>query len=42
MVEHRTAAYVAEELGKLGLDELRTGIGITGVLGTLKGGKPGR
>jgi amidohydrolase len=41
MVEHETAAFVAEELGKLGLDEIRTGIGQTGVLGTLRGGKPG-
>ena len=41
MVEHETAAFVAAELGKLGLDEVRTGIGVTGVLGTLKGGKPG-
>jgi amidohydrolase len=41
MVEHDTAALVAEELGKLGLDEIRTGIGQTGVLGTLRGGKPG-
>jgi amidohydrolase len=41
MVEHETAAYVAEQLRSLGLDDLRTGIGITGVLGTLKGGKPG-
>ncbi|HYW53639.1 MAG TPA: M20/M25/M40 family metallo-hydrolase [Dongiaceae bacterium] len=41
MVEHETAAYVAAELGKLQLDEVRTGIGVTGVLGTLKGGKPG-
>jgi amidohydrolase len=41
MVEHDTAAFVAAELGKLGLDEVRTGIGQTGVLGTLKGGKPG-
>ena len=41
MVEHETAAFVAEQLGALGLDEVRTGIGITGVLGTLKGGKPG-
>jgi amidohydrolase len=41
MVEHETAAFVAEELGKLGLDEIRTGIGQTGVLGTLAGGKPG-
>jgi amidohydrolase len=41
MVEHATAAFVAEELGKLGLDEVRTGIGQTGVMGTLVGGKPG-
>jgi amidohydrolase len=41
MVEHETAAFVAAELGKLGLDDVRTGIGITGVLGTLRGGKPG-
>jgi amidohydrolase len=41
MVEHETAAFVAEELGKLELDEIRAGIGKTGVLGTLRGGKPG-
>jgi amidohydrolase len=41
MVEHETAAFVAGELEKLGLDEIRTGVGKTGVLGTLKGGKPG-
>jgi amidohydrolase len=41
MVEHETAAFVAEQLGTLGLDDVRTAIGVTGVLGTLKGGKPG-
>ena len=41
MVEHDTAALIARELGKLGLDEVRVGIGQTGVVGTLKGGKPG-
>jgi amidohydrolase len=41
MVEHDTAAYVAAELGALSLDELRTAIGQTGVLGTLRGGRPG-
>jgi amidohydrolase len=41
MVEFETAAFVAEELAKLGLDEIRTGVGRTGVLGTLRGGKPG-
>jgi amidohydrolase len=41
MVEHETAAFVAGELAKLGLDEVRTCIGKTGVLGTLRGGRPG-
>ena len=41
MVEHDTAAFVAEQLGALGLDEIRTAVGETGVLGTLRGGKPG-
>ena len=41
MVEHETAAFVAEQLGALGLDEIRTGVGLTGVLGTLRGGRPG-
>jgi amidohydrolase len=38
--ETRTAALAAEHLGKLGL-EVKTGVGITGVVGILKGGKPG-
>jgi amidohydrolase len=41
MAEHETARFVTAELEKLGLDDLRTGIGQTGVLGTLAGGKPG-
>jgi amidohydrolase len=41
MVEHDTAAFVAAQLGELGLDEIRTGVGKTGVLGTLRGGKSG-
>src|SRR6202790_1973762 len=41
MVEHETAAYVAAELRELGLDEVRTHIVLTGVLGTLRGGRPG-
>jgi len=41
MVEHETAAYIERELHKLELDDLRTGIGKTGVLATLRGGKPG-
>jgi amidohydrolase len=42
MVEHATAAMVAEALAPLGLDEIRTGVGETGVVGTLVGGRPGR
>jgi amidohydrolase len=38
--ETRTAALAAEHLKKLGI-EVKTGIGITGVVGILKGGKPG-
>jgi amidohydrolase len=38
--EARTAALAAEHLKKLGI-EVRTGVGITGVVGILKGGKPG-
>ncbi len=38
--EHRTAALVAEQLERLGL-EVRTGIGGTGVVGLLRGGRPG-
>jgi amidohydrolase len=40
MQETRTAALVADYFRKLGL-EVRTGIGGTGVLGILRGGKPG-
>ena len=39
--ETRTAALVAEHLRGLGL-EVRTGVARTGVVGILKGGKPGR
>jgi amidohydrolase len=39
--ETRTAGIVAEHLRKLGL-EVRTGVGVTGVVGVLKGGRPGR
>jgi len=38
--EVRTSKFVADELRKLGLD-VRTGIAKTGVVGILKGGKPG-
>ena len=41
MKEFDTAAYIERELRALNLDEIRTGIGQTGVMGTLKGGKPG-
>jgi amidohydrolase len=38
--ETRTAALVADHLRKLGL-QVRTGVGGTGVVGVLKGGRPG-
>ncbi|HEY8314182.1 MAG TPA: amidohydrolase [Candidatus Baltobacteraceae bacterium] len=41
MVEFETAAYIERELRALNLDAIRTGVGKTGILGTLKGGKPG-
>lgn len=39
--ETRTAALVAEHLRALGL-EVRTGVGRTGVVGVLRGGRPGK
>lgn len=39
---HRTAALVAEKLKAFGCDEVVTGIGKTGVVGVIKGKKPGR
>jgi amidohydrolase len=39
--ETRTAALVADRLRALKFDAVRTGVGRTGVVGTLKGGKPG-
>ncbi|RZJ05916.1 MAG: amidohydrolase [Brevundimonas sp.] len=39
--ENRTAALVAEHLRSLGM-EVRTGVGKTGVVGVLRGGRPGR
>ncbi len=41
MVEHATAALVAGALSALELDDVRTGIGETGVVGILRGGNPG-
>lgn len=38
--EHRTAGVVARELARLGV-ACRTGVGGTGVVGTITGGKPG-
>lgn len=40
-MEVRTAALVAEHLRSLGM-EVRTGIGGTGVVGVLRGGRPGK
>ena len=39
--EFRTAAVVADHLRALGLDEVRTGVAHTGVVGLLKGALPG-
>ena len=39
--ETRTAGVVADHLRRLGL-EVRTGVGRTGVVGVLRGGKPGK
>ncbi len=41
LVEHETAAFIERELRAFGFDEIRTGIGKTGILATLHGGKPG-
>src|SRR5207244_4330303 len=38
--ETRTAALVADQLRKLGI-QVRTGVGVTGVVGVLKGGRAG-
>ncbi len=39
--EFRTAKLIADHLKTLKLDEVRTDVGVTGVVGVLKGGKPG-
>ncbi|MCC6859550.1 MAG: amidohydrolase [Bryobacterales bacterium] len=39
--EERTARVIAEELRRLGFDEVRTGVSRHGVVGLLKGGRPG-
>ncbi|MEO9169803.1 MAG: amidohydrolase, partial [Candidatus Baltobacteraceae bacterium] len=41
MQEHETAAFIARELSGCRFDDVRTGIGQTGILATLKGGRPG-
>ena len=41
LVEFETAKFIERELRAAGFDEIRTGIGGTGVLATLRGGKPG-
>jgi len=40
--EHRTVATIAERRRAAGLDEVRTGVGKTGVVGVLNGGRAGR
>ena len=40
--EFETARFVAERLQSLGFDEVRTGVGKTGVISLLNGGKPGK
>lgn len=40
--EHRTAGVVADVLREAGLDEVRTQVGTTGVVGVLRGARPGR
>lgn len=39
--EQETAALIARQLRDMGFDKVETGIAVTGVVGTLKGGKPG-
>ncbi len=39
--EFKTAQIIAEHLQALGFDEVQTGVAHTGVVGILKGGKPG-
>ena len=40
--EFETARFIAERLQSLGLDEVRTGVAKTGVVGILRGAKPGK
>ncbi|MGH2550998.1 MAG: M20 metallopeptidase family protein [Thermomicrobiales bacterium] len=40
--EFETAKFIAERLRSLGLDDVQTEVGRTGVVGILRGGKPGK
>jgi len=40
--EHETSKFIADRLRALGVDEVQTGVGRTGVVGILRGGKPGK
>ena len=40
MQEHETAAYVVEQLREIGIEEIQTGVGETGVVAMVRGGKP--
>ena len=37
--EFKTAAYVADRLQQLGVEDIKTGVGVTGVTGLIRGGK---
>jgi amidohydrolase len=41
LLEFQTAKFIERELREAGYDQIRTGIGRTGILATLKGAKPG-
>ena len=41
MEEHETAAFIERELRSFGIDDIRAGVGKTGILATLQGGRPG-
>ncbi len=41
MEEFETAGFIERELAGCGFDRIRTGIGKTGILATLRGGRPG-
>jgi amidohydrolase len=41
LVEFETAAFIEQELREGAFDEIRTGVGGTGILATLRGGRPG-